>query len=239
MALNQNCVLIAVVGGKGGVGKSVFAANLTAAMTAEMRTPVLLIDCDTKSVGDQNIITGLKPVKTLRELATTTQSLNTTPLQQIVAQHPSGFAFLGAVRGPEEILSVNPENLSKLIEFLSRTFKFIVVDCGNDIGPMQNTILQDATAIALVATPEILVVQQTQRMINELMTQSYPKEMFQLVLNRVSSNGLQPQIISQHLGLMPMGLIPADENTVMASISQSKPFVVANPKAPISAAFSF
>ena len=237
MALNQNCVLIAVVGGKGGVGKSVFAANLTAAMTAEMRTPVLLIDCDTKSVGDQNIITGLKPVKTLRELATTTQSLNTTPLQQIVAQHPSGFAFLGAVRGPEEILSVNPENLSKLVEFLSRTFKFIVVDCGNDIGPMQNTILQDATAIALVATPEILVVQQTQRMINELMTQSYPKEMFQLVLNRVSSNGLQPQVISQHLGLMPMGLIPADENTVMASISQSKPFVVANPKAPISAAY--
>jgi len=237
VALNQNCVLIAVVGGKGGVGKSVFAANLTAAMTAEMRTPVLLIDCDTKSVGDQNIITGLKPVKTLRELATTTQSLNTTPLQQIVAQHPSGFAFLGAVRGPEEILSVNPENLSKLVEFLSRTFKFIVVDCGNDIGPMQNTILQDATAIALVATPEILVVQQTQRMINELMTQSYPKEMFQLVLNRVSSNGLQPQVISQHLGLMPMGLIPADENTVMASISQSKPFVVANPKAPISAAY--
>jgi len=237
VALNQNCVLIAVVGGKGGVGKSVFSANLTAAMTAEIRTPVLLIDCDTKSVGDQNIITGLKPIKTLRELSTTTQSLNTTPIQQIVSQHPSGFAFLGAVRGPEEILSVNPENLSKLIEFFSRTFKFIVVDCGNDIGPMQNAILQDATAIAIVATPEILVVQQTQRMINELMTQSYPKEMFQLVLNRISSNGLQPQIIAQHLGLAPIGLIPADENTTMASISQSKPFVVSNPKAPISAAY--
>lgn len=237
MALNPNCVLIAVVGGKGGVGKSVFAANLTAAITAEMRTPALLVDCDTKSVGDQNIITGLKPIKTLRELAMSTQSLNTTPLQQILAQHPAGFAFLGAVRGPEEILSVNPENLNKLIEFFSKSFKFIVVDCGNELGPMQNAILQDTTAIALIATPEILVVQQTQRMINELMTQSFPKEMFQLVLNKVSSNGLQPQIISQHLGLMPMGMIPADENTTMASISQSKPFVVANPKSAISAAY--
>jgi len=237
VALNPNCVLIAVVGGKGGVGKSVFAANLTAAITAEMRTPALLVDCDTKSVGDQNIITGLKPIKTLRELAMSTQSLNTTPLQQILAQHPAGFAFLGAVRGPEEILSVNPENLNKLIEFFSKSFKFIVVDCGNELGPMQNAILQDTTAIALIATPEILVVQQTQRMINELMTQSFPKEMFQLVLNKVSSNGLQPQIISQHLGLMPMGMIPADENTTMASISQSKPFVVANPKSAISAAY--
>ncbi|MFN3455831.1 MAG: CpaE family protein, partial [Pseudobdellovibrio sp.] len=237
MAINSNCALIAVVGGKGGVGKSVFAANLTIALTSELRTPVLLVDCDTKSVGDQNIITGLKPVKTLRELATTTQSLNTTPLQQLVSQHPAGFSYLGAVRGPEEILSVNPENLSKLIEFFSRSFKFIVVDCGNDLGPMQQAILQDATAIALVSTPEILVVQQTQRMINELMTQSIPKEMIQLVLNKIGPNGLQPQAISQHLGLMPMAMIPSDDNTAMASVSQSKPFVLVNPKIPISNAY--
>lgn len=237
MAINSNCALIAVVGGKGGVGKSVFAANLTAAITAELRTPVLLIDCDTKSVGDQNIITGLKPLKTLRELATSTQSLNSTPIQQIVTQHPAGFSYLGAVRGPEEILSVNPENLSKLVEFFSRSFKFIVVDCGNELGPMQNTILADATAVALIATPEILVVQQTQRMINELMVQSIPREMFQLVLNKVGPNGLQPQMIAQHLALSPMAMIPSDENTTMASISQSKPFVVTNPKAPISTAY--
>lgn len=237
MAINSNCALIAVVGGKGGVGKSVFAANLTAAITAELRTPVLLIDCDTKSVGDQNIITGLKPLKTLRELATSTASLNSTPIQQIVTQHPAGFSYLGAVRGPEEILSVNPDNLSKLIEFFSRSFKFIVVDCGNELGPMQNTILADATAIALIATPEILVVQQTQRMINELMTQSIPREMFQLVINKIGPNGLQPQMIAQHLGLSPMAMIPSDEATTMNSISQSKPFVVTNPKSPISSAY--
>ena len=237
MAINSNCALIAVVGGKGGVGKSVFAANLTAAITAELRTPVLLIDCDTKSVGDQNIITGLKPIKTLRELATSTQSLNSTPIQQIVTQHPAGFSYLGAVRGPEEILSVAPDNLAKLIEFFSRSFKFIVVDCGNDLGPMQNTILADATAIALIATPEILVIQQTQRMINELMTQSIPREMFQLVLNKVGPNGLAPAMIAQHLNLSPMAMIPSDEGTTMSSIQQSKPFVIANPKSPISSAY--
>ena len=237
MSLNQNCTMIAIVGGKGGVGKSVFAANLTAAMTAELRLPVLLIDCDTKSAGDQNIITGLKPVKTLRELANSTQSLASTPIQQIVTQHPSGFSYLGAVRGPDEILSVSSENLSKLIEFLSRSFKFIIVDCGNDIGPMQNAILQDATAITIITTPEILVVQQTQRLINELLTNTFPKEMFQLVINKFGSNGLQPQVIAQHLGIVPMAVIPSDENTTMASLVQSKPFVVTNPKSPISAAY--
>ncbi len=239
MALNPSCVLLAIVGGKGGVGKSVFAANLTAAITAELRTPALLIDCDSKSVGDQNIITGIKPVKTLRELANSTQSLAATPLQQIVASHPSGFSYLGAVRGPEEILSVPPDNLTKLIEYFSRSFKFIIVDCGNDIGPMQTAILQDATGIIIVATPEILVVQQTQRLINDLLTQTYPKEMFQLVLNKFNTAGLQPQVIGQHLGLMPLGIIPADEPTTAASLTQSKPFVVTNPKSPILRVKSF
>lgn len=237
MALNPQCNLIAVLGGKGGVGKSIVAANFAAAMTMEMRTPVLLIDCDTKSAGDQNIITGLKPVKTLRELANSSQSLNATPIQQIVTQHPSGFAYLGAVRGPDEILSVPPDNLSKLIEFFSRSFKYIVVDVGNDIGPMQQAILQDATAIIITATPEILVVQQTQRMINELLTQAYPKEMFQLVLNKFSNSGLQPQVIGQHLGLLPLSLIPSDEATTSASLRDSKPFVTTNPKSPLSAAY--
>ncbi len=237
MALNPNAVLIAVVGGKGGVGKSIFAANLTASIAAELRVPTLLIDCDTKSVGDQNVITGLKPIKTLRELATSTQSLNTTPIQQLLTQHAAGFSYLAAVRGPEELLSVPSENLSKLIEFFSRQFKFIIVDCGNDLGPMQHTILQDATAIAVVATPEILVIQQTQRLLNELMTLSFPKEMFQLVLNKMGPSGLQPQAIAQHLGIMPIGLIPSDETSAMTSLAQSKPFVVTQPKSPISAAY--
>ncbi|MEQ1722761.1 MAG: ATPase, T2SS/T4P/T4SS family [Pseudobdellovibrio sp.] len=237
MAINPQCNLIAVLGGKGGVGKSVFAANMTAALAMELRAPTLLIDCDTKSVGDQNIITGLKPIKTLRELANSAQSLNSTPLQQIVTPHPGGFSYLGAVRGPEEILSVTPDNLSKLIEFFSRSFKYIIVDLGNDIGPMQTAFLQEATAITIVATPEILVVQQTQRLINELLTQTYPKELFQLVLNKYSNSGLAPQVIGQHLGLNPIALIPSDEATTSLSLTNSKPFVVVNPKSPLSAAY--
>lgn len=237
MAINPQCNLIAVLGGKGGVGKSVFAANLTAAFALELRAPTLLIDCDTKSVGDQNIITGLKPLKTLRELANSTQSLNSTPMQQIVTQHPGGFSFVGAVRGPEEILSVSPDNLAKLIEYFSRAYKYIIVDLGNDIGPMQTAILQEATAITIVSTPEILVVQQTQRLINELLTQTYPKEMFQLILNKFNNAGLTPQVIGQHLGLLPLSLIPSDEATTAASLANSKPFVVVNPKSPLSTAY--
>ncbi len=237
MALNPNCNLIAVVGGKGGVGKSVFAANFACALLTELRTQVLLIDGDSKSVGDQNVILGLKPNKTLKELATMTSSLNTQNMNSLLAMHSSGLAYLGAVRGPEETLNIGPDLAMKQLEFFSRQFKFIVVDIGTDLGPLQMAVLQESTAIMIVTTPEILVVTQTLRLINELLSNTFPKDMFQLIINKASPNGLSPQAIATQLQLAPLAIIPQDEVTAMASIQKFQPFVLGQPKAPITSAY--
>jgi septum site-determining protein MinD len=237
LALNPNCNLIAVIGGKGGVGKSVFAANFACAMMTELRTQVLLVDADSRSVGDQNVIMGLKPNKTLRELATMTSSVNTQNMASLLTMHSSGLAYLGAVRGPEETLNISPDLAMKQFEFLSRQFKFMVVDLGNDLTPLQMAILQEATAIVVVTTPEVLVVTQTQRLINELLSNTFPKEMLQLVINKASPNGLSPQAIASQLQIAPLALIPHDEITSMASLQKYQPFVLGQPKAPITSSY--
>lgn len=237
MAINPNCNLIAVVGGKGGVGKSVFAANFACALMTELRTQVLLIDADAKSVGDQNVIMGLKPQKTLKELSTFQGSLNSQAMNTLVTMHPSGLAYLGAVRGPEESLSISPDLLVKNLEFFSRAFKFLVVDVGNDLGPTQMAVLQEATAIMIVTTPEVLVVTQTQRLVNELLSATFPKDMFQLVINKASPTGLSPQAISNQLQMPFLGIIPQDEATSMMALQKYTPFVVSAPKAPVSLAY--
>jgi pilus assembly protein CpaF len=154
MALHPNCTLLGVVGGKGGVGKSLFAANLACALLAELRVKVLLIDADSRSVGDQNVITGLKPQKILKDLAQFTGSFAQATPQQFVTAHASGFSYVGAVRGPDEKIDVSPEGLLKALDFISRHYQFIVVDLGNDIGPLQLSILQEATACMVVTTFE-------------------------------------------------------------------------------------
>lgn len=237
MAINPNCHLIAVVGGKGGVGKSVFAANFACATMAELRTQVLLIDADSKSIGDQNVIMGLKPVKTLKELANFQGSLTSQPMNSLLSMHASGLAYLGAVRGPEEQLNISPDMLEKTLEFFSRTFKYIIVDIGTDLGPAQMAVLQEATAIMIVTSPEVLVVTQTQRLINELLSATLPKDMFQLVINKASPTGLSPQTISNQLQLPFLGIIPQDEATSMMALQKYTPFVLAAPKAPVTAAY--
>lgn len=237
MALNPNCNLIAVVGGKGGVGKSIFAANFSIALMTELRTQVLLVDGDSRSIGDQNIILGLKPNKTLKELATMTSSVNAQNMNSLLTMHSSGLAYLGAVRGPEESLTINPDLALKQLEFFSRQFKFIVVDLGSDLGPLQMAVLQEATAIMIVTTPEILVVTQTLKLINELLSNTFPRDMFQLIINKASATGLSPQAIAGQLQLPPLGILPQDEITTMASIQKFQPFVIGQPKAQITSAY--
>lgn len=238
MALHPNCTLIGVVGGKGGVGKSVFAANLACAFLAELRAKVLLIDADSKSVGDQNVITGIKPQKILKDLANFPGSLAQANPLQFVTMHPSGLAYVGAVRGPEEKLDVSPEGLMKAMDFVSRHFQFIIVDLGNDMGALQMAMLQETTACIVVTTPEILVITQTQRLLNEMLSATFPRDMFQLVVNKASNSGVSSQAISSQLQMPVMGAIPQDDVTVTTSIQRFTPFVLSTPKAPVSAAYT-
>lgn len=237
MAINPQCHLIAVVGGKGGVGKSVFAANFAAALMLELRTQVLLIDADAKSCGDQNVILGLRPNKTLAEIAQFQGSLSPQSIPQIATMHSSGLAYLPAVRGPEETLNVNNELFLKQLEFFSRNFKFIVADLGNELKDFQMALMREATAVTIITVPEVLVINQTQRLIQDLLTATLPMDMFQLIVNRSSNAGMNPQTISQALRLPVVGLIPQDDITTMGSLQKGTPFVIAQNKAPISTAY--
>lgn len=237
MQVHSQCHLISVIGGKGGVGKSVFAGNLALAFQAELRQPCLLIDADARSAGDQNIIMGLRPQKTLSEVAQFSGSLNTQNLGQLITPHPSGIGYLAAVRGPDEVLNANQELLWKQIEFISRNFRFIIADLGSDLGPLQMSFLKESTLALVVATPELLVVNQTQRLIADLLTATFPLDMFQLVVNKAQSGGLAPQSLAQALKIQIMASIPSDENFVLSSVARSQPFVFSQPKSSVSAPY--
>lgn len=236
LAINSQCHLICVTGGKGGVGKSILAANLAVAFQLELRQQVLLIDADAKSCGDQNVILGLKPVKNLSEVAQFAQPITPQTLPQIVNFHASGIHYLAAVRGPEEVLMVDNDLLSKQLENLSRIYKFIIVDIGHDIGPLQLNFIMESSSVVVVTVPDLLVINHTQRLINDLLTQTIPLDLMQLVINKMGPGGLSPQSITQSLRIPFLGGIPIDDITVNGSIQKSAPFVYTANQTPVSAA---
>ncbi len=237
MAIHEDSHLIAVIGGKGGVGKSVFAANLASAFIKEMKAKTLLIDCDPKSCGDQNFITGIRPNKTVMDLAAFTGAITEKSIGSLVTTHASGLAFIGAVTGPDQVFNVQVELLRKQIQAASQHFKYVVVDLGCEVGEVQLGIIADATAILVVTTPEVLVVNQTRRLMNDMMAASVPGEFLQIVLNKVNRSGLDQNAISQSLRRPILVNIPQDDAVATLALQRSTPFVISTPNSPMSSAY--
>lgn len=237
MAIHESSHLIAVIGGKGGVGKSVFAANLAFAFLKEMKQKTLLIDCDPKSCGDQNFITGIRPTKTVMDLASFSGAVTSQSVSGLVAAHPSGMNFIGAVMGPDQLFNVQVDLLRKQIAAISQFYKYVVIDLGSELGPVQTGIIEDATAIMVVTTPEVLVVNQTRRLVNDLLAMSVPADFMQVILNKMNRSGLDQNAISQSLRRPILAGIPQDDLTAVQALQRSAPFVVSNPSSPASAAY--
>ena len=87
--------IISIVGGKGGVGKSQFAANLAFAFASENRQKALLLDFDQKACGDQGLITGIKSKKTVKELSEFSGAIDPKSINMFVGMHKAGVHFIG------------------------------------------------------------------------------------------------------------------------------------------------
>ena len=229
MSLSEKCHVIALTGGKGGVGKSMVSANLALATQKECKIPTLLIDLDSKSCGDQNVILGIRSRLNVEQFSVYKQALNQQSLKNVLAYHPSGMAYLSAVLSLDQKLNCDLQMLKKQMFHLSQFFNYIIVDLGCDIGPIQKEILNFASAILLVSTPEILAVNQSKKLLAEL---SYlPSSLFYLVLNKDDRRGLNPSLISKSLN-RPILTSLTEEPALSESLHSSKPFILSYPQSP-------
>ncbi len=238
MAVNPNSHIIGITGGKGGVGKSVFSANLALAFLMELRQPVLLIDGDNQSCGDQNFILGIREPRTMNDLVNFAGSISPQNFTQAISQHPgTNLGYVAAVRGPGETLNVVPETAMKQIESLSNIYRYIIIDLGTQLSQLQMMVIERATTVLIVTTPEILAVTQTMRQMAELYGASLPTEMINVVINKASPTGLAPAAIGQTLRRPILGSIPQDDATTAGALQKSAPFVVSATKSQVSASY--
>ncbi len=201
---------------------------------AELRVPVLLVDADSNSCGDQNIILGLRPNKILSDLCDYTGPINNHTLRSLVTPHKSGIHFIGAVYTPDQKLAVDPGLLKKQIQSLSQAYKYIVLDLGTELSPPQMSLIELCTVLCVITTPEILVVNQTLRIQNELLSATVPSEMIQIIINKFNKSLLSPNAISSTLKHPILGLIPQDDITTNRSLQSSTPFILTSANTPLS-----
>lgn len=228
--------IISVIGGKGGVGKSQVAANLALAYAAEIRAKTLLLDFDQKACGDQNIITGLKSKKNVKDLAEFSGAIDPRSIQLFTTDHKAGISFIGMPTETIAANQINEEGLGKALKAITNIYPITVIDVGSDLTPLALKALEFSTLIFIVVTPDLLAVNQCRRMYSELVTMLFPKDMIQIVVNQaVNGHPVSPDVIGKQIGKPVFHAIPKDEANCIAALSRSTPVLVGAKSSPFGA----
>lgn len=117
--------IIAIASGKGGVGKSFFAANLSMSLN-QINIPTLLVDGDLGGANLHNFV-GLKaPGKSIYNFIK-----EKVPIDDIILQTPAGVDFVGGAGDILGMAHINNFEKIKFLNYLKRTnYKYVVLDLG-------------------------------------------------------------------------------------------------------------
>jgi flagellar biosynthesis protein FlhG len=227
------CRMITVASGKGGVGKSVFSANLALSL-ARLNRRVTIVDADL-GLSTVNILLDARPQYDLCDVIE-----GRVALEQCVTACRGGAVRL--VQGGSGIARManlpqgQVEYLVRCLERLRREADFLIVDCGAGISDTVIRFCLAADEVAVVATPEPTSVADAYALIKTVFTRNPGADMrlcVNICRNKQDADSVSRRIrgvCRQFIGSEPgdAGYI-AQDPFVAVSVRERVPFVESRP----------
>jgi len=227
--------VIAVTGGKGGVGKSNVACNLGLAL-GRMHKKVMLLDADL-SLANVDVLLGLSPRLNLSHLLAGEKTL-----EEILLQGPEGMTIVPGGSGIEELSQLPPHKMDCLFQAftsLTPTPDLLLIDTAAGIHANVMQFLLAADQVLVVTTPEPTAYTDAYALIKALVKHDPAKEIGVLVNMTQDAREatevikLMLRICRQMLNISfsNIGYIPRDP-VVTQAVCHQQPFLLYAPQSP-------
>lgn len=235
--LKSKAKAIAVVSGKGGVGKSNFSLNFSISLS-KRGFSVLLFDMDV-GMGNLDILMGRASEKTIVNYLT-----GDSKLTDIILEGPEGVNYIGGGTGLNQLVNLEKMgSLSDELDSLFDEYDYLIFDMGAGINEASLKFLLSVHEIFVITTPEPTSLMDAYAMMKylHLFDNKIP---FQLVANRTHSykEGSATlkrlsNVVKKFLDLEPysLGILP-DDHSVQQAVNRQIPFITYNPKSKASLA---
>ncbi|MEQ6375344.1 MinD/ParA family protein [Bacillaceae bacterium S4-13-56] len=230
---------IAIVSGKGGVGKSNVALNFALSLSKKKKK-VLLFDLDI-GMGNIDILLGLSPKYTIVNLFHDQLSIH-----DIIEVGPESLSYIAAGTGLSDIFQLDEEKFNFFLDqfqSLLNIYDFILFDMGAGISVETLHYVLAANECFVVTTTEPTSMTDAYGMIKHIAKRDSKLPMY-LLVNRAynDSSGKETMkrlqnVVQQFLSLdlNPLGILP-DDRTVTRAVSRQIPFLLFDQKAMVSVA---
>jgi pilus assembly protein CpaE len=226
---------VVVLGPKGGTGKTLTACNL-GVLLANAGHRTVLVDIDLQ-FGDVGLALGLRPDRTIYDLATSGGTMDATKVSDYLTRHSSGLEVLIGPARPDQAATVTVPMLLELYAILSTEFDYVVVDTPPGFTPEVIASIDLSTDLCVVGTLDTLSLKNTRLGLETLSMMGYPEQQVSLVLNRAQTKvGITAEDVEAIVGRTPDVFIPSDRN-IPRSVNEGSPISVSEPKSDAAKAF--
>lgn len=232
--------VIAVYSPKGGVGRSIIAANLAVALKREapekadkQETKVVLMDANLQG-GDAHVLLNVNTPNSVDDLREAT-ALDAEIIESAVTRHdPSHIGLLRAPVALESAELFTADSMKTIVEDVRAQFDYLVVDTDASFSEATLTVLEQADLILLVTTLEVTTINRVSQFFEVMDRLGFPRAKVKLVCNRVDPLfGIQPKHVETRLHQRFIAQIPDDPRVVVMSVNKGVPFVLSHKTAPI------
>lgn len=232
--------VIAVTGGKGGVGKTSVAVNLSAALVSAGRR-VMLLDGDL-GLANVDVFLGLSPRHTMAHVLSGERTL-----EEIIIESPQGVQIVPGASGVAELANLSAAghlNLVRAFSALSSQIDTLIVDTSAGISHSVVQFTQAAQHALVVVCDEPASMTDAYALA-KVMSRNHGMRTFRILANMVRTPGegellfrKLERVTSRFLDvtLDYVGEIP-DDPYLRRSIREQRPVVTAFPASPSSRAF--
>jgi pilus assembly protein CpaE len=227
--------MVVVLGPKGGTGKTLTCANLGVAL-AQQNRKVALVDLDLQ-FGDLGLALGLRPDRTLHELARSGGSLDAAKLDSYMVLHPSGARVLMAPTRPDQAATITTTLLQDIYTTLRTAYDIVIVDTPPGFTPEVISAIDRSTHVCVVAMLDSLSLKNTKLGLETLDLMGYERGRISLVLNRADTKvGITTEDVLAIIGREPDVLVPSDRD-IPRSVNEGTPVVTSKPASRAAQAF--
>ena len=225
--------IITVYSPKGGAGCTTLAVNLALTLN-NGDTRVALVDGNFQ-FGDVAVFINEQGKNTVLDLAPRADELDPDIVEEVMVKHAaSGLHILAAPSKPEQAEKVSSAQFSKVLEFLSKTYSYVVVDTASFLTDVTLAAIDLSDVIVLVTTQDIPSIKNCRLFLDLLQTLGVERNRILFVMNRYDKRiNITPERVAENLKQEVALTIPLDEATATKAVNRGVPFVLDNKSQPV------